>query len=164
MMQQIQETAQFEGISVDFSIASEDKIIITPGPNSNDQIERVCSQYCSYLRNRGETGLSCHFVHAPPYRPNPTPQSLEPLLHYTPDAESGIRRWSTASARVTNGIPLREQGDGSGQAFLATALAGTGRFRTPPASDETALALRSTNTELAKNNAELKQQVEQLGE
>ena len=70
MMQQMQATAQFEGISVDFSIASEDKIIITPGPNSNDndQLERACSQYCSYLRNhRGETGLSCNFVHAPPY-------------------------------------------------------------------------------------------------
>jgi hypothetical protein len=86
------------------------------------------------------------------------------MLQYTPDVESGIRRWSTASARATNGIPLREQGDGSGHAFLATALAGTGRFRTPPGSDETALALRSTNTELAKNNAELKQQVAQLGE
>ena len=43
---------------------------------------------------------------------------------------------------------------------MATALAGAGRFRPPPsASDETTLALRSNNTELAKLNADLKQQL-----
>ena len=61
------------------------KIIITPGPNSNDNnhLERACTQYCDRLRKRGETGLSCNFVHAPPYRPNPIPQSLQqPMLQW----------------------------------------------------------------------------------
>ena len=134
MMQQMQATAQFENISVDFTVALEDKIIITPGPDSNDQLERVCSQYVRFLRRSGETGLSCHFVNSPPYRPNPIPQHLKSMLQYTPDVQGGIARWSVTSARATNGISLRERGEGSGQTFLATALAGTGRFRPPPAS------------------------------
>ena len=89
-------------------------MIITPGPDSNDQSERACSQYVRFLRRSGETGLSCHFVHSPSYRPNPIPQHLKSMLQYTPDVQSGITRWSVASARVTNGIPLRERGEGSG--------------------------------------------------
>ena len=165
MMQQMQEAARFVNVNVDFTVASEHKIIITPGPDSNDQLERICSQYCRFLRRGGETGLSCHFVHSPPYRPNPILQYLKSLLEYTPDVQQGTTRWPVASARATNGIPIRERGQDSGQTFLATALAGTGRFRPPlSASDEATLAPRSTNTELAKNNADLKQQLALLGE
>ena len=165
MMQQIQEVAKYEGISVDLTVASATKIIITPGssPNDNTNLERACIQYCDRLRKLGEAGLSCHFVHAPPYRPNPIPQTIQSMLQYEPDVAAGITHWSTASARAANGVPLRAQGDGSAQTFLATALAGTGRFRSPPASDETALALRSTNSELVKSNVALKQQVAKLG-
>ena len=84
MMQQMQEVGRFENVNVDFTVASAHKIIITPGPDSNDQLERICSQYCRFLRRRGETGLPCHFVHSPPYRPNPIPQHLKSLLEYAP--------------------------------------------------------------------------------
>ena len=73
-----------------------------------------------------------------------------------PDIQQGGTRWSLASARVTSGVPLRQTGEGSGQAFLETALAGTGRFRPQGAAqEETTLALCSNNTELAKRNTEL---------
>ena len=55
-------------------------------------------------------------------------------------------------------MPLRQVGDGSGQTFLETALAGTGRFRPRGAAqDETTLTLRANNTELAKRLAESEQ-------
>ena len=78
MMQQIQEVAKYEGISVDLTVASATKIVITPGPslNDNNNLERACIRYCDRLRKISETGLSCHFVHAPPYRPNPIPQTI----------------------------------------------------------------------------------------
>ena len=55
-------------------------------------------------------------------------------------------------------MPQRQLGDGSGQTFLETALAGTGRFRPRVAAqDETTLALRANNTEFAKRLAESEQ-------
>ena len=109
MMAQMQEVGRYENANADFTVASAHKIIITPGPDSNEQLERLCSQYYRSLRRDGETGLSCHFIHSPPYRPNPILQHLKSLLEYAPDVQQGITRWSMASARATSGIPLREQ-------------------------------------------------------
>ena len=108
MMTRMQEVGRYEKVNVDFTVASEHKITIAPWPDSNDQLERLCSQYCRHLRLSGEAGLSCHFVHSLPYRPNPIPQSAKALLEYMPDIQQGTARWSLASARVTSGVPLRQ--------------------------------------------------------
>ena len=144
-------------------VASATKIVITPGPGpyDNNNLEKACVQHCDHLRKNGETGLSCHFIHAPPYRPNPIPQAAQSLIQYEPAVADGIRRWSRASQRTADGAPAH--GGGSARTFLSAAQAGTGRFNPPPAPKETALALRSTNTELVKSNVALKQQVAQLG-
>ena len=104
------------------------------------------------------TGLACAFTHAPPHRPNPIPQVLQNLMQYEPAVFGGIRRWSRSSQRFSDSAPELE---GGGARFDMVAQAGTGRFQSPP--EETALALRSTNSELVKSNAALKQQVAQLG-
>ena len=162
MMKSILEVAKYEGINVLLTVASDTKIVITPGPSLTDtSIEKACMQHCDRLRKKGETGLACHFVHAPPHRPNPIPQILQSLLQYEPAVGEGTKRWSRASQRTADCAPELEAG--SARTFLSAALAGTGRFHPPPASEETALALRSTNSELAKSNVALKQQVAQLG-
>ena len=79
-------------------------------------------------------------------------------MQYEPAVVEGIRRWSRSSQRVSDAAPELE---GGGARFDMAAQAGTGRFQSPP--EETALALRSTNSELVKSNAALKQQVAQLG-
>ena len=44
MMTRTQEVGRYEKVNVDFTVASEHKIIITTGPDSNDQLIRLCSQ------------------------------------------------------------------------------------------------------------------------
>ena len=160
-MHKMMEVAKYEHISIHLTVASDTKIIITPGPSltDNSQLEKTCSQYCDRLRKQGVTGLSCHFIHAPPHRPNPIPQVLQNLIQYEPAVFEGIRRWSRSSQRVSDCAP---DPGGGGARFNTAALAGTDRFQPPPP-EETALALRSTNSELVKSNAALKQQVAQLG-
>ena len=77
-IQQILEVAKYEGMSADLTVASATKIVITPGPGPYDNfnLEKACVQHCDHLRKNGETGLSCQFIHAPPYRPNPIPQAV----------------------------------------------------------------------------------------
>ena len=88
-------------------------------------------------------------MYSQPYRPDPITPSVKTLMEYMPDIKTGVAHWSLAAARATSGVPLRQVGDGSGQTFLETALAGTGRFRPRGAAqDETALSLRTNNTEL----------------
>ena len=146
MVQDIMEVAKYERISVHLTVASDTKIIITPGPSltDNSQLEKACSQYCDRLRKKGVTGLSCHFIHAPPHRPNPIPQVLQNLIQYEPAVFDNIRRWSRASQRASDCAP--DLG-GGGARFHSTALAGTDRFQPPP-SEETALALRSKTRSL----------------
>ena len=79
-------------------------------------------------------------------------------MQYEHAVFDGIRRRSRSPQRVSDSAPELE---GGGARFDTTALAGTGRFQPPP--EGTALALRSTNSELVKSNAALKQQVAQLG-
>ena len=162
MMQRILEVAKYERISVHLTVTSDTRILITPGPSptDNSNLQKACSQYCDRLRKQGETGLQCHFDHAPPHRPNPIPQVLQNLIQYEPAVAEGIRRWSRAAQRTADCAPELE--GTSARTFLSSALAGTNRFH-PPASEETSLALRSTNTELVKSNVALKQQVAQLG-
>ena len=80
MMQRILEAAQHERISVHLTVESDSRIIITPGPSptDNSNLQKACSQYFDHLRKAGETGLQCHFDHAPPHRPSPIPQVLHP--------------------------------------------------------------------------------------
>ena len=157
-MAAMQQVGAYEKVNVDFAIESESKIIISPGPDSNAQIERLCSEYCHHLRLSGEAEVSLHFRCSKPHRPGPIPSSIKTLLEYMPDLKTSAERWSLATARATSGVPPRQLGDGSGQTFLETALAGTGRFRPQGAAeDETTLALRANNTELAKRLAESEQ-------
>ena len=131
MMRNIMEVAKHERISIHLTVASDKSIIITPGPGllDNSQLEKTCSQYCDRLRKQGVTGLSCYFTHAPPHRPNPIPQVLQNLMQYEPAVFDGIRRWSRSSQRVSDSAPELE---GGGARFDTTALAGTGRFQSPP--------------------------------
>ena len=160
MVQNILNVAKHERINIHLTITSATTFAITPGPslNDNSQLEKTCRQYCDRLRLSGVTGLSCRFNHAPPHRPNPIPQMLSNLMQYEPAIYAGMARWSRSSRRVSDAAPELE---GGGARFDVVAQAGTGRFQSPP--EETALALRSTNTELVKSNAALKQQVAQLG-
>ena len=160
MVQNILNVAKHERISIHLTITSDTTFAITPGPslNDNSQLEKTCRQYCDRLRLKGVTGLSCRFNHAPPHRPNPIPQMLNSLMQYEPALYEGMTRWSRSSRRVSDAAPELE---GGGARFDVVAQAGTGRFQSPP--EETALALRSTNSELVKSNAALKQQVAQLG-
>ena len=107
MMHQMLEVAKYEGISVDLTVASATKIVITPGPslNDNNNLEKACIQHCDRLRKDGEAGLSRHFIHAPPYRPNPIPQTAQSLLQYGPAVADGITRWSRAAERTAPGAP-----------------------------------------------------------
>ena len=154
VMAVMQQVCAYEKVNVDFVIESENKIVISPGPDSNAQIERLCSEYCHHLRLSGEAEVALHFRYSKPHRPDPIPSSIKTLLEYMLDLKTGVARWSLATARATSGVPPRQLGDGTGQAFLETALVGTGRFRPQGAAqDETTLALRATNTELAKRLA-----------
>ena len=154
IMAAIQQVCAYEKVKADFVIESENKIIISPEPNSNAQIERLCGEYCHHLRLSGEAEVALHFRYSKPYRPDPIPSSIKTLMEYMPDLKSGVARWSLATACATSGVPPRQLGDGTGQTFLETALAGTGRFRPQGvAQDEMTLALRATNTELTKRLA-----------
>ena len=69
VMTAMQQVGAYEQVNVDFVIESENKIIISPGPDSNAQIERLCSQYCHVLRLSGEAEGSLNFVYLQPYHP-----------------------------------------------------------------------------------------------
>ena len=160
MMQKILDVATLERITINLSVTSATTFAITPGPNPNDSshLEKTCRAYCDRLRLSGETGLSCRFDHAPPQRPNPIPQTLLSVMQYEPDVYAGMARWSRCSLRRNDAAPELE---GGGARFDIVAQEGTGRFQPP--SGETALALRSTNNELVRSNASLKQQVAKMG-
>ena len=160
MIPKILDAAKHERISINLTITSDTTFAITPGPSRDDnsQLEKTCRAYCDLLRLSGETGISCRFNHAPPNRPNPIPPVLNSLMQYEPEVVEGIGRWSRSVQRITDTAPGLE---GGGVRFDMAAQAGTGRFQPP--SDDTTLALRSTNSELARSNAALKQQVAQLG-
>ena len=92
VMAAIQQVGAYEQVNVDFVIESENKIIISPGPDSNAKIERLCSQYCHELRLSGEAELSLGFVYLQPYRPDPIPPSVKTLMEYMPDIKTGVAR------------------------------------------------------------------------
>ena len=160
MMQTILDVAALERITINLSITSATTLAITPGPNPNDSshLEKTCRAYCERLRLSGETGLTCRFEHAPPLRANPIPQMLLSVMQYEPEVFAGITKWSRTATRRNDAAPEIE---GGGARFDAVARGGTGRFQPP--SGETALALRSTNNELVRSNASLKQQVATMG-
>ena len=53
-------------MNADFVIESENKIIISPGSDSNAQIERLCGEYCHHLRLSGEPEVALHFRYSKP--------------------------------------------------------------------------------------------------
>ena len=153
-MAAMQQVCAYEKVNADFVIEAENKIIISPGAGlerpDRTALQRVLPPPPPERRGRGGPPLPILGT----YRPDPIPSSIKTLLEYMPDLKSGVARWSLATARATSGVPPRQLGDGTGQTFLETALAGTGRFRPQGAAqDETTLALRATNTELTKRLA-----------
>ena len=151
--------AKYERICINVSIGSDTTLILTPGPNTldNDKFEKACRAHVRHLRESGATGLTCDFVNSTPYRPCPIPQMIQNLMQYERAVYDGTKRWSRCALRAADNTPEIE-GGGAG---FGTALAGTGRFSPP--SEDTALAIRSSNAELIKINANLRQQVAQLG-
>ena len=49
IMAAMQQVCAYEKVNADFVIEPENKIIISPGPDSNAQVERLCSEYCHHL-------------------------------------------------------------------------------------------------------------------
>ena len=91
-MTAMQQVGAYEKVNVDFVIEAENKTIPSPGPDSNAQIERLCSEYCHHLRLSGEAEVSLHFRYSEPHRHDPILSSVKTLMEYMPDIKTGVSR------------------------------------------------------------------------